>query len=170
MIPQYAPRAEYVGDGATDEYTFDFKVADLEHLLIIQSTSLGVETFRVRGSDTTYLTSVDFDTIDGGGTVTLVTDVPLNSKLAILLANDEPLQEAEFKNKADFSLSRIEAALDVLAGAIQRLTFLANRSLKADQLLTDATVSAVNWEIPTPVGQAGKTLAVNATEDGFEWV
>lgn len=168
-ISTYAPREEYVGTGAVTEYTFDFKIASSSHLRVVQATDLDVETFDVKGDDLTYFT-VDFDAVAGGGTVTLLTALPLNHHIYLILDNDEPLQESEFKNKSDFSLSRFEAALDVQAGAIQRLTYLAARTAKASELIDNTGAAAFDWSIPSPVGQAGKTLAVNATEDGFEWV
>lgn len=168
-ISTYAPREEYIGDGTVSDYTFDFKISQAANLKVVKSTDLGVEVFNVKGDDLSYFT-LSFDSTIGGGTVSLLTPLELNYNIALILDNSAPLQESEFKNKSDFSLSAIEAALDVQAGAIQRLTYLAGRSPKVADTVPDATVSAFDWSIPSPVGQAGKTLAVNATEDGLEWV
>ena len=167
-VSEYLVRSEYVGTGSVAEYTFDFKIANLEHLLIVQSTDLLVETFRVRGSDTTYISSVDFDAVEGGGTVTLVSNLPNTHNLAIILANDEPLQASEFKNKADFTLSRFEAALDVLGGAMQRVAYLCNRALKLPEEMLDASVAVFSTEIPIPV--ASRLLGINSTADAIELI
>ena len=164
-ITTYAPRAEYVGTGAVSDYTFDFKMASLEHLLVVVSDDLFVQTFNVRGSDTTYLTGVVFDATNGAGTVSLVTPLPLNHNIAIILAHDAPLQEYEFRNKSDFTLRSFESALDIVMGAIQRLTYSSKRSLKVTDTSLDAT--AFDYTIPTPV--AGMSLKVNAGGTAFEW-
>lgn len=170
-IPIYAPREEYVGDGVLTDYSFDFKIASEEHLRVVKFvTATGVETFNVRGDDTTYFTVSAYDPTLGGGTVSFLVAPAATDSFAFLLANDEPLQESEFQSKGDFTLARFEAALDVQAGAIQRLAYLAGRSAKAADTIIDADVAAFDWSIPDPAGQAGKSLVVNATEDGFEWV
>ena len=160
-------REEYVGTGALNVYTFDFKIASLAHLMIIQTTDLLVETFRVLGDDVINLTSVDFDPIDGGGTVTLVANVPNNHHLFILMANDEPLQESEFKNKADFTLKRFEDALDVVAGAVQRLAYLMKRAPKVPESVLD--VENFDGELASPL-IPNYIIAVNAAGTGYELV
>ena len=163
-IAVYAPRAEYVGTGIVLDYTFDFKIASLEHLIVQVISDTFVETFRVRGSDTTYLTGVVFNAEEGGGTVSLVTALPNNHLLTILLANDAPLQESEFKNKSDFTLKRFEAALDVLGGAVQRLTYLVGRSFKLSDNLTDAepfdTALDINSTTVLTENNVGKALII----------
>lgn len=166
-ITIYEPRVEYVGAGNLADYTFDFKIASLEHLLVIVTDDTFVETFRVRGSDTTDLDSVEFDPIDGGGTVHLAVNLPTNHHLFILLANDGPLQESEFKNKTDFTLKRFEDALDVLGGAIQRLTYLVSRSFRIPEAKLDA--DAFDIELPAPI-EASKVIAINSTGDGIELI
>lgn len=169
MRQVYAPREEYIGDGLLTDYTFDFKIGALTELVVVVSSNLGVKTFKVRGDDVTNLTGVTFDAVNGGGIVSLAVALPLNHNLALIMANDAPLQESEFKNKSSFTLSRFESALDVQSGAIQRLAYLTARSLKASDVILAATVAAFNWDIPSPIGKAGLSLKVNATEDGFEW-
>lgn len=167
-LPNYLVRSEYVGTGALAAYTFDFKIASLEHLIIVQSDDNFLETFHVRGSDTTYISSVVFDSEVGGGTVILAANLPNLHNLAILLANDEPLQESEFKNKSDFTLKRFEDTLDVQSGAIQRLAYLCKRALKFTSVMLESAVDAFNTEVPIP--EATKVLAVNDTGTGFKWI
>lgn len=163
--PDYSPRAEYVGTGTLNEYTFDFRITDLSQLLIVQSDRYFTQTFRVRGSDTTYLSSVEFDEIAGGGTVTLKTNLPNLSNLAIVLAVDDPEQVFEFRNKSDFTLKHFENALDALAGGIQRAAYLAQRSVKLPEMMLKAAVDLFNTELPIPV--ASKVIAINDDADGF---
>ena len=137
-IASYLVRSEYTGNGTLASYTFNFKIASTSHIIVMVTNATFVTTFRVRGTDVTYLTSVTFDAVAGGGTVVLASNLPSGHFLTILLANDEPLQASEFKNKSDFTLSRFESALDVQAGAIQRLAYLVDRSLKISDSVKDA--------------------------------
>lgn len=135
---EFVVRSEYIGTGLLSAYTFDFKITALSQLLILVTNASFVKTFEVRGDDVTYLTSVTFSNRDGGGTVNLTTALPSGHHLTILLADDAPEQPYEFRDKGDFTLRRFEDALDVLGGAIQRLSYLASRSLKISDSLIDA--------------------------------
>jgi hypothetical protein len=128
----YDVQEDYTGNGLLADYTFDFKIEDPTHLLVVKYNTLGVEVFRVRGDDTTYLDSLEYDATLGGGTVHLKAVVEDQYTLKLLLANDSPTQTYEFKNKFSFTLARIEAALDFLLGPVQRLAYLAKRSIKLD--------------------------------------
>jgi len=147
-ITQYAPRAEYIGTGLLSSYSFDFKVAAIDHLLVTVTSASFVQTFKVRGDDSTYIASSTFDSIAGGGSIDLVSNLPNGHFLTILLANDDPLQESEFRDKGSFTLRRFEEALDVVAGAVQRLTYLANRSLKVSDTLVDTHTAQFDFSIP----------------------
>ena len=136
-IASFNVRSEYTGNGTLASYTFDFKAASTSHIIVMVTSAAFVTTFRVRGTDVTYLTSVTLNATTGG-TIVLASNLPSGHFLTILLANDEPLQASEFKDKSDFTLKRFEAALDVQAGAIQRLAYLADRSLKISDSVKDA--------------------------------
>ncbi len=126
----FDPKEEYLGNGLLADYTFDFKIESLDQLLIVEVDDTGVETQRVRGTDTSYLSSVDFDPNDGGGTIHLTANLTDQYRLVLLLANDDPTQPFEFKNKFSFTLERIEAALDFIVGALQRVAYFGQRSVK----------------------------------------
>ena len=160
-ISTYNVRSEYTGNGSLASYTFNFKIASKSHLIVLVTSAAFVTTFRVRGTDVTYLTSVTFDAVAGGGTVVLASNLPSGHKLTILLANDEPLQASEFKNKSDFTLSRFESVLDVLAGAIQRLAYLSDRSLK----LSDSIIDSQTFDATIPAH-----TTTTGTEDNIDKV
>jgi len=164
----YAPKHTYLGTGSKLDYTFDFKIESLAQLLVIEMDDSDVETQRVRGTDVTYISSVDYDPVDGAGTVNLAANLPANYTLIILLANDEPTQPYEFKNKGSFTLKRIEAALDFVAGAIQRLTY---RSAQALRLHEHDDETAIDTSLPPnlPTDGIDRYMKVNATGDGFEY-
>ncbi len=149
----YDVKEQYLGTGALSEYTFDFKIESLTQLLVIEYDASGVQTQKVRGDDNIYLSSVDFDPVAGAGTVHLAAALTNNYTLVLLLANDAPTQPSQFKGKADFTLKRLEAALDFIVGSVQRLAYRAARSVQLndfdDETAFDATL---------PPGVAANTL------------
>lgn len=169
---EYGPRAEAIGTGILDTYTFDFAIKSLKHLIVGVVTDTFVKTFEVRGDDTTYLRSVAFT--DGGGQVVLVTPLPTGHKIYILLADDAPLQESQFKNKGDFTLSLFTSALDALSGQIQRLNYQVKRSLKIGDQMVQAEADAFDTEIPFNTtnnvvqNNADKVVCVGADNKSFK--
>ncbi len=165
--PQYAVKELYTGTGSLDEYTFDFKITNLSQLLVIEVDDDGVETERVRGDDETYLDSVTFDAILGGGTVFLADNLASGYTLILLLADDEPVQNYEFRNKTSFTLRRFEDAIDAIVGAVQRLSYLAKQSLRIHDIDEEEDF---NGQLPSGVmDQGDKILIVNADGTGFDY-
>jgi len=163
----YAPKQSYTGNGTLASYTFDFKIEELSQLLVIEVDDSGVETQRVRGTDIVYLSSVDFDPVDGAGTVNLAANLANNYKLFILLANDAPTQPYEFRNKGSFSLKRIELALDFLTGIIQRLTLRSSQSIKINDTDDETTFDTT---LPRDIANnTEKFLQVNAAGTGLQF-
>lgn len=122
----------YEGAGNQPDYTFDFKITDLSQILINKYDEDGVLVFSERGDsfDTDNIEEIDFDSVNGGGTVTLVEDLESGYWLQLLLAPDEPNQTYEFRDKTSFNLRQLENALDNLSGGIQRAIYLALRSIR----------------------------------------
>jgi hypothetical protein len=113
----YFPKHKYTGNNLLAEYTFDFKITDLNQLLVIAANPAGAEVYRVRGTDTAiFLSHVDFNPIDGGGKIYLLATLPLNWKLQILLADDAPVQQFRFRDKTSFTLRKFEEAIDFVNG------------------------------------------------------
>lgn len=165
-IPNYDVRSEYVGAGNQSQYSFDFKIASLNDIIIEVTDSLYNIIFKVDGNDTTFLSSVDFDSVNGGGFVNLASTLTIDYLLTIILAPDQPTQLSEFRNKASFTLRSFENALDALAGDIQRLAYLTKRSLKLDDRLSDlesfdTTIPIVSTNTVVQ-SNVGKTVVVGA--------
>lgn len=166
-IPQYDVKEVYTGTGSLDSYTFDFKITLLTQLLVVVVNDLGVETQRLRGDDTSFIDSVDFDSVLGGGTVNLLADLPTDYQIILLLADDAPTQDYEFRNKTSFTLRRFESALDSILGAVQRLVYRANQSLRIHDLDNEETF---NTQIsPGIADQAGRVFKVNDDGDGLDF-
>jgi hypothetical protein len=134
MLPTNDVVNHFTGTGSLAVYPFDFKIKSEDELLVIVTDASGNETERVRGSDTSYLDSITFDAIEGGGEVTLLVDLPSDYEIYLLLAPDEPVQDNSFRNQFDFSLKRIEAAFDQFVAYVQRLAYLAKYSLRLHDL------------------------------------
>jgi hypothetical protein len=163
--PTYDVKDTYTGDGSLAVYTFDFKITALDQLEVVEYNASGVETQRVRGTDTTYLSPtipVAFDAVDGAGTVTLAVNLINGYTLVLLLADDSPAQTYEFRNKGDFTLKLIENAIDRIAGAVQRAAYRGKQALRLNDNDDEETFDT---KLPTAV--ASKLLGINATNDGL---
>src|SRR5690606_25503513 len=122
-------------------------------------------TQRVRGDDSVYLDSVEFDSVEGGGTVTLAANLASGRLLKLILAPDEPTQPSRFRGLSSFTLKLIEMALDRLGGAIQRLAYIGARSLKIHDL---DDVSAFTTMLPPGIAENGdRVVVVNPAGTGF---
>lgn len=164
----YVPKQKYTGTGSNDTYTFNFKITDNTQIEIVEMDTDGLtEIQRVRGDDVTYLTSVTFDAEAGGGTVVLAANLTASRTLILLLAEDAPLQEYEFKNKASFTLKRFENAIDEQAGAIQRQAFKASQMMRIHDM-DDET--SIDGQLPAGfASNTNKTIKVNSVGDGFDF-
>lgn len=156
----------FLGDGTLDIYSFDFKITKLTQLmvLILDDSGVEVEDSRVRGDDTTViLESVEFDGVNGGGEITLLDELPNGYSIVLLLADDEPVQESIFRDMASFTNIKFEMALDVLAGALQRVAFLAQRSPRLHDSINKNAAPFDMQFIP----EAGRALIINDSNDGM---
>jgi hypothetical protein len=156
----FTARQIYTGAGNLADYDFDFKIESLDQLLVIVIDASGNEIERVRGTDTTYLDSVDYDSDEGGGTVHLLANLQTGYKIGLFLANDAPTQPKEFKSKRNFSMSNIESALDFLAGEIQRVAWLAQRAIRLNDMSEDA------FEPQLPIAPEGNRV-LQFSSDGL---
>jgi hypothetical protein len=167
MIEGFDVKEQVLGTGDQSVYTFEFKIFDKTDLLIYVQDASGDIVQEVRGDDTTFLASVTFDSIKGGGSVGLLADLTDEYVMTMFLAPDAPDQPASFPNKKSFTLPDIEGALDFLATLIQRVAWLSQRSVKMHDLddidFFDPTLP------PNPAGNPGAVLAVKEDGTGFEW-
>lgn len=165
--PYFAPKQVYTGNGSLDAYTFDFKITAKTQLLVVVVDADDLEVQRVRGDDVVFLTDVTFDSTLGGGEVTLAANLTSGHRMALLLADDQPAQAFEFSNKTSFSLKRIENALDVVVGAVQRLAFRARQAFRIHDLDDETTFDA---QLPPGIADAAnynRTFAINDDGTGF---
>lgn len=170
-LPIFDVESRYTGTNDNDTYTFDFKIFEDNQILIMIFDENGDEVSRVLGDDETgVITSLEFDTEAGGGTVVLASDLDTDYTLVLVLANDEPTQPFEFRGKSTFKLRDLENALDRLGSGLQRASWLAQRSVR----MNDATDSDdFDPQLPvelTPnasivISSDGSALALGPTAD-----
>lgn len=165
-ISTYQPRADYIGTGVLDTYSFDFTITDKSQLLIVKIDDTGALVWAVDGEDLTYLSSVTFND-DGGGQVVLAVDLPVDYKLAIILNANEPTQPQQFARRSSWTLQQFEDAFDYLCLQLQAVAYLAKRAPVLGKFVTANQADAFDTEIEL---LADSVIAVNALGTGFEAV
>ena len=166
-IEGFAYQDQFLGTGDTSAYTFDFKIFDASHLHIYIHDNLGNILNDTDGTDPTLISSVTFDTLNGGGTVNLVAVLPTNYVMTIFLANDEPDQPTAFPNKTSFTFDAIDGALDFVVACIQRVAFLAQRAIRLHDL-----DDVASFDVRLPVNassNANSLLQINAAGNGISY-
>lgn len=166
-IPYYFPKETFTGTGSNDSYTFNFHIDLATQLLVVVVDADGEEVQRVRGDDTTFLDSLVFDAENGGGTVTLQANLPINHRIALILDNEEPTQGFQFRNKRAFTLRKFEQALDNLMTGIQGLVLRTKQALRIHDLDDQ---DAFNAQLPPGVvDNAGNLLMVSTDGTRFQF-
>jgi len=168
MRSTFEPVHEFIGLNNLAEYDFDFKITNLNQLRIIEMNADGVVTQDIDGTNAVYLSSVEFNATAGGGTVILAANLPENWRLFIILNYDEPTQIHSFKNKGDFTLSRIEAALDHVEGGVQTASWLAQRAVG---LHPSVAIADFNPALPLDIAEVdnvNRVLMTNDAHNGWE--
>ncbi len=169
-IPAYKPREEKIGTGLLSSYTFDFKVINKDQIRLIHTDENGVIVWDVRGDDVIHLTSVVLGpSADGGGTVNLTLPLPLNHNLIIIQNEPAPTQPKRMREKQQWTLKDIEAALDYLGVEIQSNTQVVGRALKMD----DTILSTFGFDSNIPLPQLDSILIAvgpSLTPTHFEWI
>jgi len=165
-ISTYQPRADFIGTGVLDSYSFDFKITDKSQLLIVKADDAGALVWAVDGDDLTYLSSVTFNE-DGGGQVVLIADLEADYTLAIILNANEPTQPQQFARRSSWTLKQFEDAFDYMALQLQAVAYLAKRAPILGKLVNANDADAFNMEIEL---LADAVIAINSTGDGFEAV
>ena len=183
MIEYFDTRSIALGDNVTTEIQFDFlitKKADLQ-LSIIQS---GVTPVIVDGNDTTYISDVTFDPIQGGGTVTLLAALVTGKTYYVDLNVVDPVQPNLFRNRSVYDLRGFESAIDYIVTQVQTLFRNSERSLRfkrhvditafspflpdpsAGYMYNDGTkfiyVAGINTETPSIVGTLATPESITA--------
>jgi len=165
----YDTRSLALGDNVVTEIEFDFLVTKKTDVLLSIVES-GQDTITFRGDDTTYLSDLTFDSVVGGGTVTLLTALATGKTLYIDLDVQEPDQPNMFRVVNNYlqAFRSIERALDYLVTQIQTLSRWKEQSVRLPRHVDIANFDPTLPEGIPGVGNADHLLAVNDTGDGFK--
>ena len=169
----------YVGNGASDTYSYTFRVTTKNELSVYETTDLGVQTLLV--VDTHYTVN-NIDNDAGGTVVRVAGNLPTDYQWYIRANYDED-QDTSFTSQAAFYPDVHEAQMDHITFLIQQLRDSVNRSIKLDDTIEndgdfviseDATARAdklimldINGDITLVDGQPLRTdLASTANGEG----
>lgn len=160
----------YLGQGNQKAYSFSFKIRSVEDIVIVcmDVTDLlnPVVKWIERGDTLVNVSSVTFDALLGGGTVTLNSNLPTDYRLYIKIADDNPTQEFMFRDQQDFNVRQFENALDQLVMSIQRLVEKSDRSLKFNEAFSEY-FATINTELDIPTKDSIFTFDSNGV---LKWV
>lgn len=165
--PYFNVKQIYTGTGSLSSYTFDFKITKLEQLHIVVVDSNDVLVQDIRGTDTSFLIDVVFDSVLGGGTVNLQAALTSGYRMVLVLEDLAPTQDYEFRNKTSFTLRRFEDALDSVLGAVQGFVLKAKQSFRINDLDDE---NVFDGALPPGVADNGnKVVMINETGDGLRY-
>lgn len=161
MRPEYNVREVAVSDGIQTVFTFDFKIVNPEHLLVLLYRPIdGALLWEARGNETTYFTTVLNDDLSGGSITTY--DIPeTDTQIIMLLADDAPTQPTKFTADTRYTMKKIEASLDILSGQVQRIRYLLDRSIRLPEKWTAELTTELAEVVPEAVPM------VNEAGDAF---
>ncbi len=163
-IASQVSRADYVGNGATDEYDYPF--------LIFANTDLLVTTRDADGVESTLVLTTDY-TVDGvgdadGGTITL-TGGNLDSGETLTIRRVRPIkQNTDIRNQGEFFPETHEDAFDHFIMVDQQQQDEIDRALKLPETIDD---SAFDPTLPADIADhPAHAIVVNEDGDGFDLV
>lgn len=147
----------YIGNGASDTYSYGFRVADKTQLSVYETTDLGVQTLLVVDTDYTVNNVGE----DAGGTITrLAGNLPADYQWYIR-SNYIENQLTSFPSQGGFFPDVHEAQFDHLTFLVQQLRDKLTRQLSALD-----TSTYLNLTLPDPV--AGYFLQWKADLSGMQ--
>lgn len=155
-----------LGTGDVSTYSFDFRIFAPTDLLIYIQDAGGNLINKIRGDDTTILQFLQFDPVNGGGQIFLNSVLADSWVITFILAPDVPVQVTPFKSKSSFNFPSLEAALDYLTLLVQRIHWMAFRSVKLHDL---DDVTAFDMTLPINLANyPGGIPSINSAGTGFE--
>jgi hypothetical protein len=145
-------RADYAGNGVTDQFPVPFIFFGLDELQVIErDQATGIETILVRGSH--------YNVAGGDGTIGTVTATPAPAagKQWTIRRNTATLQQIDFNRNDPFPSDSVERGLDRATAIVQEALGLNERTLRVPT--TDPEAGLV---LPASVARANKLLGFDA--------
>ena len=154
-------KSTYSGDDATVAFSSGFKIfaaTDLAVELVNDTTD--VVTVQVKDTDYTVGTiTAPSSTV----TVTMTT-APASGETLVIRRNQSQLQSTDYVENDNFPAQTHENNLDKLVMMVQEHEEILARTLRLNPSQSLSTY------LPTLGSEAGKVVAVNTAEDGFEFI
>lgn len=149
-------RITYAGNGSTTAFAAPFYFLADSDLVVIKTSSTGVQTTLALTTDYTVSGAGVF----AGGTVTCVT-APATGETLVIYRDPAVTQLTDYQANDPFPAETHERALDKLTMITQRLKDKLSRAFA----LSDGDTSGASTVLPTP--QANKLVAWNSTGTGL---
>lgn len=164
-------RNDYVGNGAVDTYSYNFKIFDDDHLRVVIKNTLGVESVLVKTTDYT-VTGV---LAAAGGSVALVNaaqawldvDGDLKTGYVLTILRVLPIdQETDLRNQGSYFPEDVEDQLDKCVMIdIQQQEQIA-RSVKIPETVS---VASFDPDLPADIATSpNKVIVINSLGTGFD--
>ena len=146
----------YNGNGSTTVFGYGFRIVDEDHLRVIRTSALGVET--VLAIDTDYIVS---DVGEPAGGQIACTVAPASGETITILRNIPFVQETDLENQGAYYAETVEDALDLAAMRDQQLSEEVGRAIKVPASYD----GGASLDLPTP--ESLKFIAWNEAGDGL---
>jgi hypothetical protein len=150
--PATTPRLNYIADGSTTAFTFNFKIADSNSIAVYVGSTLKTLT-------TDYTVTFDSGT---AGTGTIVFNIAPTTASAVYLIRDTyNVRATDFQEGGAFLASTINAELDRLTQGLQDLENKIDNRVLASAEPNDESASTLTFG--SAAARANKSLAFDAS-------
>lgn len=148
----------YIGNGASDTYSYNFRVQDKTQLAIYETDDLGAQTLLVVDTDYT----VAGIGVDAGGIITRVAGNLPTDYIWYIRSDYEQTQLSALPSQGPFFPDIHEDALDKLTFLVQQILDLDDRSFRLSESID---IDGAFTIIANAAARAGLFLAFNASGD-----
>ena len=150
--PATTPRLNYIADGSTTAFTFNFKIADSNSIAVYVGSTLKTLT-------TDYTVTFDSGT-SGTGTIVFNT-APTTASAVYLIRDTYNVRATDFQEGGAFLASTINAELDRLTQGLQDLENKIDNRVLASAEPNDESASTLTFG--SAAARANKSLAFDAS-------
>lgn len=161
------PRASHGGNGVTTSFSVPFKFLQNDDVAAYYRAEYDTET-EPAPAEVLWVIDVDYVLTGAGdangGMITATTPPPIGAVLTVILSMVAD-QDLDLPASGVYDPESVETAFDKAALLSQQLGEQQNRMLE----MPVTTDDAFNSTFPSPEGNAGKILIVNATATSFEY-
>lgn len=156
-------RVDYLGNGATQTFSYNFKIFHQSNLKVVKRDSSGVETQLALNADYT-VTGVGET---NGGTIYLVNGALPSGTVITIRRVVDPVQTTDIRNQSELYREVLEDQFDYQTMVDQMQSDDLSRSVKLPETIKP---SEFDIKLPTSIkSKANKTLIINDQGTGFDF-